>query len=120
MRVPAACGLTLSAGSEISLHQVNCQTAQSLKLNIKAIARRHRAIPTPPQQRQFWLSKQREDGFPGQGSTGIGMEQPVTVPGGAMGQTPARPGAPLLPGWANPSPQTVPFLEISFLWYQKG
>nr|XP_009932820.1 PREDICTED: ras-like protein family member 10B [Opisthocomus hoazin] len=48
------------------------------------------------------------------------MEQPVTVPGGAMGQTPARPGAPLLPGWANPSPQTVPFLEISFLWYQKG
>lgn len=44
-RVPAARGLTPSAGSEISLHQVNCQTAQSLKLNIKAVAHRHRAIP---------------------------------------------------------------------------
>lgn len=66
-RVPAACGLTPSAGSEISLHQLNCQTAQSLKLNIKAVARRLRAISPRPSKRQFWLSKQREDGFPGSG-----------------------------------------------------
>lgn len=50
-RVPGACGLTPSAGSEMSLRQVNCQTAQSLKLNIKAVARGHRAISPLPQQK---------------------------------------------------------------------
>lgn len=47
------------------------------------------------------------------GSTG--MEQPVTVPVGVMGQVPST-----ARGWANPELQTVPFPEVSLLWYQKG
>lgn len=87
----AARRLTLSAGSEISLHQVNCQTAQSLKLNFKAVAPGHRAIPpltlpTPAKGNSGCPSVGKMD-FPDQGGTR--MEQLVTVPTGATGQVPS-------------------------------
>lgn len=99
--VPAACGLTLSAGSETSLCQVNCQTAQSLKLNIKAVARGHGAISPRPSKRQFWLSKPREDGFPGlgqrqDGAAGDGTcRYDGTVPSTARQPAAASAGQPL-------------------------
>lgn len=121
-RVPAARGLTLSAGSEISLHQVNCQTAQSLKLNFKAVAPRHRAIPPHPprpSKRQFCLSKHREDGFPRSGR----------YQDGAAGDSPHRcnrtspqhsPGSCCCWAGQNLEPQMVLFPEVSFLLYLKG
>lgn len=102
-RVPAACGLTPSAGSEISLHQVNCQTTQSLKLNIKAVACRRRAISLLLQQKAILAVR-----LGGRWIPRIGMEQPHS------------PGPHCCWGQASPEPQTVPLPEVSFPWYQKG